>query len=243
MMKELTERQIEKYFHSTFLKEIGIEGQKKLLNAKVLIVGAGGLGSNSVLSLAALGIGNITIIDDDRVSLSNLARQVLFDECDVGRYKVDVIKDKLEKKNSDVSITIIKERLDESNASRIINGHDIVLDCTDNFETKFLINDICVKLSVPFAIVGVSDFSGQISTCLPHKTKDFKSLFSTLPIDIDKKYKEEDQGVFPLAVSVIANIASMEVCKYILNIGELLLNKMLVVNTLTNSFKLFKFPE
>lgn len=242
-MFELSDKQKEKYFHSTFLKEIGVEGQKKLLNAKVLIVGAGGLGSSSVLSLSSLGIGNITIIDDDKVSLSNLPRQLLFDECDIGRFKIDVIKEKLEKKNSDVSITAVKERLSESNASKILKGHDIVLDCTDNFETKFLIDDICRSLGIPFVIAGVSDFIGQVSTCLPNKTKDFKSLFSFLPVNIEKKYKDEDQRVFPLAVIIVANIAAMEVCKYILGIGELLLNKMLVVNTLTNSYKVYKFPE
>ena len=234
---------LNKYYHTTFLKEIGIEGQKKLLSSKVLVIGAGGLAASSLLYLTCMGVGHINIIDDDKVDINNLPRQIVFDEEDVGKYKVDVLKEKLEKKNKDVHINSFKMRLDVSNASKTISNYDIVLDFTDNFETKFLVNDICVAKNIPFVMSGVSDYQGQVMTCIPNKSKDFKSLFSELPINIDEKYKKEDQGVFPLSIGVISDIASSEAIKYLLNIGELLLNKMVVINLLTNKYQIIELPD
>ena len=237
----LTKKQQEQYFHTTFLKEIGEEGQLKLLRSKVAVVGCGGLASSALIYLTSIGVGNITIIDNDVVSLSNLPRQNLFTYDQCGELKVLAAKERLEKINPDVTINMINQRLNESNASKLLSGHDIVLDCTDNFETKFLINDTCLKLNIPFVIAGVRDYQGQVSTCIPNKTKDFKSLFSTLPINIDEKIKKEDQGVFPMSVGVIADIAAAEVVKYLLNIGELLIDKMLVINLLNNHYQIIKF--
>ena len=234
---------LNKYYHTTFLKEIGIEGQEKLLSSKVLVIGAGGLAASSMLYLTSMGVGHIDIIDDDKIDINNLPRQIIFDEEDVGKYKVDVLKEKLEKKNKDVHINSFKMRLDVSNASKTISNYDIVLDFTDNFETKFLVNDICVVKNIPFVMSGVSDYQGQVMTCIPNKSKDFKSLFSELPINIDEKYREEDQGVFPLSIGVISDIASSEAIKYLLNIGELLLNKMVVINLLTNKYQIIELPD
>ena len=237
----LTQKQQEQYFHTTFLKEIGEEGQLKLLRSKVAVVGCGGLASSALIYLTSIGVGNITIIDNDFVSLSNLPRQNLFTYDQCGELKVLAAKERLEKINPDVTINMINQRLDELNASKLLSGHDIVLDCTDNFETKFLINDTCLKLNIPFVIAGVRDYQGQVSTCIPNKTKDFKSLFSVLPVNIDDKYKKIDQGVFPMSVGVIADIAASEVAKYLLNIGELLIDKMLVINLLNNHYQIIKF--
>ena len=234
---------LDKYFHTTFLKEIGIEGQKKLLNSHILVIGGGGLAASSLLYLVSIGIGHIDIVDDDKIEYNNLPRQIIFDEEDVGKYKVDVLKEKLEKKNKDVNINVIKSRLDDSNASKIILNHDIVLEFTDNFETKFLVNDTCLKLNIPFVIAGVSDYQGQVLTCIPNKTKDFKSLFSELPVNIDEKYKEEDQGVFPPSIGVISDIATSEAIKYLLNIGDLLTNKLLVVNLLANKYHIVEIID
>lgn len=237
----LTKKQQEQYFHTTFLEEIGEEGQLKLLRSKVAVVGCGGLASSALLYLGSIGVGNITIIDDDVVSLSNLPRQNLFTYDQCGELKVLAAKERLEKINPDVTINVINQRLDESNASKFLSCHDIVLDCTDNFETKFLINDTCLKLNIPFVIAGVRDYQGQVLTCIPNKTKDFKFLFSVLPVNIDDKYKKIDQGVFPMSVGVIADIAASEVIKYLLNIGELLTDKMLVINLLNNHYQIIKF--
>ncbi len=237
MINKLSKEQIERYYCSTFLSNIGEQGQLKLLNARVLVVGAGGLGSHALPLLASSGVGFIGIVDNDVVSLDNLPRQSTYEYKDVNKSKVISIKRKLKRLNPDVDIKIYNLYLNNKNAKRIIKNYDIVLDCTDNFESKFLINDTCLKLNIPFVISGVSDYQGQVMTCLPHKTKDFKSLFSELPINIDQKYKDEDQGVFPPAVAVISNIAVNEVMKYILGIGSLLTDTLLIVDTINNHFK------
>ena len=239
----LTKEQKDHYWNTTFLKEIKEEGQEKLLSSHVLVIGCGGLAASALLYLTSMGVGHITIVDNDIISVSNLPRQILFTYDDIGLSKVDTAKKRLEKMNPDVEIKTIKERINEINVESIIKGHDIVLECTDNFETKFLINDTCMSLNIPFVIAGVSDYQGQICTCIPNISKDFKSLFSTLPINIDDKYKEEDQGVFPLSVGIVSNIADSEVVKYLLNIDNLLLNKMLVVNLKNNDFKIIEFPK
>ena len=238
-MEKLTNEQLEKYYNSISLKEIKEEGQLKLLNSSVLVVGAGGLGSASLLQLASMGIGHIGVIDNDVVKLKNLPRQIIYQYDDANKSKVLTVKKRLKKINPDVEVKAYNYLLDTQNARRIIKKYDIVLDCTDNFETKFLINDICVKLKKPFVTAGVSDFKGQIMTVIPPKTRDFKSLFSELPINIEEKYKDDD-GVFPFAVSIISLIASNEVAKYLLDIGELLTNQMLVVDTLAPEFKKYK---
>lgn len=238
-MSKLTNEQLNRYERTILLDEIGEKGQSILLNSKVAIVGVGGLASSSIIYLASTGIGELTLIDDDVVSLNNLPRQVLFDYQDIGKSKVEAAKEKIKRLNPDVKVNVYKERLNVSNASKLLKGHDIVLDCTDNFDTKFLINDICLKLNIPFVTAGISDYQGQVCTTIPNKSKDFKSLFSILP----KADKGEVIGVFPLSVGVIGDIASAEVVKYIVNIGELLTNKLLVVNLLTNHYQIIKFPK
>lgn len=238
-MSKLTNEQLNRYERTILLNEIGEKGQSILLNSKVAIVGVGGLASSSIIYLTSTGIGELTLIDDDVVSLNNLPRQVLFDYQDIGKSKVEAAKDKIKRLNPDVKVNVYKERLNVSNASKLLKGHDIVLDCTDNFDTKFLINDICLKLNIPFVTAGISDYQGQVCTTIPNKSKDFKSLFSILP----QADKGEVIGVFPLSVGVIGDIASAEVVKCLLNIGELLTNKLLVVNLLTNHYQIIKFPE
>ena len=239
----LDKKQKDHYWNTTFLEEIKEEGQEKLLSSHVLIIGCGGLAASALIYLTSMGIGHITIIDNDIVNISNLPRQILFNYEDIGNKKVDIAKKRLEAMNPDVKVTVIDKRIDEDNVKDIIKGHDVVLECTDNFETKFLINDACMSLNIPFVIAGVSDYQGQICTCIPNKSKDFKSLFSTLPINIDEEYKKLDQGVYPLSIGVVSDISASEVIKYLLNIGDLLLNKMLIINLKNNDFKTINFPN
>lgn len=227
---------LEKYYCSIKLDEIGVEGQNRLLSARVLVVGAGGLASSSLLYLSSSGVGHIGIVDDDVVSLNNLPRQVLYSEKDIGNKKVEVTKKKLEALNPDICIGIYPIRLNKDNAEEIISNYDIVLDCVDNFETKFLINDICVKLQKPFVTAGVSDYKGQIMTYVPGISKDFKYIFDELPININPKDFDDD-GVFPTAVGMISIIQANEVLKYLLGFKNLLINKMLVVDTLEMNIK------
>ena len=228
----LNQEQLDKYYCSISLKEIGLEGQEKLLNSKVLVVGAGGLASSALMYLASSGVGYIGIIDDDIISLDNLPRQVLYNSSDVGKKKVSVAKKRLKALNPDVNVKVFDERLTKDNAKRILKKFDIIIDCVDNFETKFLINDTCVSLHKPFVTGGVSDYQGQVMTYIPDVSKDFKSLFSELPINI-KPEDMDDAGVFPPAVGIIGNILASEALKYLLDIGELLTNRLLVINTMT----------
>lgn len=232
-----------RYAHTIALKEIGVSGQEKLKNSKVAVIGAGGLASSALLLLSSMGVGSITIIDNDVVSLTNLPRQILYSDSDIGNSKVEVAKKKLELLNPNVHICALNERLEASNAIELLKGHDVILDCTDNFETKFLIDDTCKELNIPFVIAGVSDYQGQVCTCIPMKSQDFKSLFSTLPINIEEKYKLDDFGVYPIAVNTISNIAANEVVKLLVGFGDLLLDQMLVYNLKTNHFNIIKFPQ
>lgn len=235
-MDKLTKEQLDRYQRTMTLEEVGESGQLKLLNSSVLVVGAGGLGSTALLSLSALGIGHIGIVDYDTINTSNLPRQILYGYSDIGKGKAITAKRILKKKNPDIEVKIYPYKLDEKNAKRIIKKYDIVLDCTDNFETKFLINDTCNKLKVPYVIAGVMDYRGQIMTVIPGQTKDFKSLFSILP----KYDPNDDKSVYPLAVTILSSIATSEVVKYLIGIGELITNSLLVVDTLKTSFKIYK---
>ena len=234
-MEKLNQEQLDRYQYTIGLEDIKEEGQLKLLNSSVLVVGAGGLGSAALLALGSIGVGHIGIVDNDVISATNLPRQIIYGIKDVGKGKAITAKKVLKKKNPDIDVKVYPYRLDEKNARRIIKKYDIVLDCTDNFESKFLINDTCVKLKVPFVVAGVMDYKGQIMTVVPGSA-DFKSLFDELP----KYNPDDDKSVYPLAVSIISNIASSEVIKYLLGLGELLTNCLLVVDTLKTSFKKIK---
>ena len=234
-MEKLTKEQLDRYQYTIGLEDIKEEGQLKLLNSSVLVVGAGGLGSAALLALGSIGVGHIGIVDNDVISATNLPRQIIYGIKDVGKGKAITAKKVLKKKNPDIDVKVYPYRLDEKNARRIIKKYDIVLDCTDNFESKFLINDTCVKLKKPFVTAGVMDYKGQIMTVVPGSA-DFKSLFDELP----KYNRDDDKSVYPLAVSIISNIAASEVVKCLLNLGELLINSLLVVDTLKTSFKKIK---
>ena len=231
---------LDKYYHTIALKEIGEEGQRRLLNSKVLVIGAGGLASSVLLYLASSGVGEIGVMDDDKVSLSNLPRQVLFTEKDINRYKVDVVKERLEALNCDIRVNAYNQRLNDSNGA-IIKDYDLILDCVDNFESKFIINDYCLLYKKPFITAGVSDYKGQVLTYIPGLSKrDFKSLFSEFPINIPEEYKKGDEGVFPTAVGLIGNIQASEALKYLLGFSDLLVDQMLVVDTLKWNIKKIK---
>jgi molybdopterin/thiamine biosynthesis adenylyltransferase/rhodanese-related sulfurtransferase len=164
---KLTVHQLNRYSRTMLLEEIGEQGQLKLLNAKVLIVGAGGLGSPAALYLAATGVGNIGVIDFDHVDLSNLNRQIIHGTDDVDRYKVDSAKAAIERLNPDVNVITFTDRLTPHNALNIIGGFDIVMDATDNLGTKFLLNDACWFANKPYVFGGAVGFSGQAALFWP----------------------------------------------------------------------------
>ena len=163
----LTDKQIERYSRHIILKEIGVKGQKKLLNAKVLIIGAGGLGSPAALYLAAAGVGTIGIADADVVDLSNLQRQVIHTTANIGKAKVESAKEAMEAINPDVKVNVYQTFVDSTNIRELIREYDFILDGTDNFPAKFLVNDACVMEKKPFSHAGIIRFKGQLMTYVP----------------------------------------------------------------------------
>ncbi len=223
--------QSERYDRNILIPEIGFEGQKKLANSKVLVCGAGGLGSTVLLNLASLGIGHIGIIDNDIVELSNLNRQYIHSPLYLGKDKVESAKCRIEEFNKDIQIKTFKTRLNAENYKNIVDGYNFIVDCFDSFESKFLLNDIALDMKIPLVHGGVTGFCGQVMTIIP---KESACLRCILPQD-EQEYMVK--GIVSPTVSTIASIESMEVLKLILNIGEPLINKILVFDGLQMKFK------
>ena len=178
---EFTEEQINRYSRHILLPEVGGKGQKKLAKAKILIVGAGGLGSPAALYLAAAGVGTIGLIDSDVVDLTNLQRQILHHTSDVGRPKVVSGMEKIQALNPDVSVSMYEERLTAGNALKIFGDYDVVLDGVDNFTAKFLINDACFFADKPLVHGGILRFDGRVTTITPKKSACYRCVFKTPP--------------------------------------------------------------
>ncbi|MCF6335360.1 MAG: HesA/MoeB/ThiF family protein, partial [Spirochaetales bacterium] len=180
-MRNYTQEQLERYSRHILLKDVGVEGQDKLLDGKVLIIGAGGLGSPAALYLAAAGVGTIGIVDGDRVDLSNLQRQIAHYTKDVGEWKTESASEKMVAINPDIKVIQYNQYLDASNIRGIIREYDFIIDGTDNFATKFLINDACVFENIPFSHGGILRFDGQTMTIDPNKTACYRCVFNAPP--------------------------------------------------------------
>ncbi len=232
---QLSEKQKARYFHHIILKDIGAEGQRKLNAASVLVVGAGGLGSPAALYLAAAGVGKIGVVDSDVVEESNLQRQILHTEADLGRKKVESARDAIYALNSSAEVEAIGERLTKENAAKIISGYDFVIDACDNFPSKFLINDVAVSLGKAFSHAGVVGFKGQTFTyaaghmCL-------RCLFPDLP-ENGMIANCRGSGTLGAAVGIVGAIQAAEAVKYILGCGSLLLDRLLVIDALSMNFR------
>jgi adenylyltransferase/sulfurtransferase len=238
----LTEEQIERYSRQIILPNVGGKGQKKLLNAKVLIVGAGGLGSPAALYLASAGIGKIGIVDSDEVELNNLQRQILHSTKDVGRKKVDSARDRLKAINQDVEISPYNIRLTSENILEIIKDYDIIVDGSDNFPTRYLVNDACVLSKKPLSHGGIFRFDGQAITILPGESPCYRCLFPEPPPS-GLVPSCQEAGILGAVAGVIGTIQANEVLKYILGIGALLVGKLLVFNALDSFFRQVKVPR
>jgi len=234
----LAEEQLERYSRNLILKEVGTSGQMKLLEAKVLIIGTGGLGSPAALYLAAAGIGTIGLVDPDVVELSNLQRQIIHSNQDLGRPKVISGKETLNNLNSDVEVVTYQEWVSSANLTDIVKDrdYDFVIDGTDNFPAKFLINDTCVVLKKPFSHAGVRQLYGQTMTYVPGKGPCYRCVFSNPPQDKTSSASEE-KGVLGVIPGVMGCIQATEAIKYLLGIGELLTGKLLVYDALAMEFR------
>lgn len=234
-MIELTEEQIERYSRHILLQEVGAEGQEKLLNAKVLIIGAGGLGAPAALYLAAAGVGNIGIVDADKVDLSNLQRQIIHFTKDVGFPKVESAKEKMLAINPDIKVTAYQEYLYSSNAKEIIEPWDFIIDGTDNFPVKFLINDACVMLDKPFSHGGILRFQGQTFTHVPGSAC-YRCFFKEPP-PAGAVPTCSQAGVLGAIAGMLGTIQAAEALKYILGIGRLLTDRLLTFDAKTMDFR------
>jgi len=231
-----TEDQIIRYSRHIILPEVGGEGQKKINEAKVLIIGTGGLGSPAAFYLAAAGVGTLGIIDDDVVDLSNLQRQILHSTKDIGRPKVDSAKKKLVELNPDCNVVAYRERLMAHNIMEIIRDYDVVVDGTDNFATRFVTNDACVITNKPFVHGGILRFTGQALTILPGEGPCFRCIFREPPPQGSVPTCSQ-AGVLGVLAGTIGLIQATEVLKYLLGQGDLLVGRLLMYEALPMKFR------
>lgn len=232
----LTEDQIQRYSRHIMLKEVGGKGQKKLLESKVLIIGAGGLGSPIALYLAAAGVGTIGIADADVVDVTNLQRQVIHFTPDVDRPKVESAAEKMRAINPDVTVNTYKEWVSAANIAGLIAGYDFVIDGTDNFAAKFLINDACVMAGKPYSHGGILQFDGQTITVLPGESACYRCIFPEPPPK-DAIPTCSRAGVIGVLPGVLGTLQATEAIKFLLNKGELLTNRLLTYNALRMRFR------
>jgi len=238
----LTDEQIDRYSRQIILPNVGGKGQEKLLNAKVLIIGAGGLGSPCTLYLASAGIGKIGIVDSDKVELNNLQRQILHSTEDVGRPKVDSARDRLNGINQDVEIIPYNLRLTSENILDIIKDYDIIVDGSDNFPTRYLVNDACIISNKPLSHGGIFRFDGQAITILPRESACYRCLFPEPPSP-GLVPSCQEAGILGAVAGIIGTIQANEVLKYVLEIGNLLTGKLLVFNALDSNFRQVRVPK
>ena len=227
-----SKQQLERYARHFVLPEIGVAGQRRLLEAKVLVIGAGALGSPALLYLAAAGVGTLGIADYDRVELSNLQRQIIHRADGVGQPKVRSAQRTIQELNPDVTVIPHPYRLTVDNIRDVILDYDFILDCTDGFETKFLINDACVLENKPYVHSGVVRFGGQIMTYIPGRGPCLRCLLEKVP---EGGQTCSQAGVLGAATGVMGSLQAAEAVKYILNIGEPLAGRMLLFDLLDMS--------
>ena len=237
-----TNEQLERYSRHIILKEVGVKGQKKLLDAKVLIIGAGGLGAPAAMYLASAGVGTIGIADADVVDLSNLQRQVIHATEDIGKPKVISAKETMEKINPDVKVNMYQEFISSYNIMDIIADYDFIIDGTDNFPAKFLINDACVMAKKPFSHAGIIRFQGQLTTYVPGQGPCYRCIFKDPPPK-DAVPTCKQAGVIGAMAGVIGSLQAMEAVKYIIGKGDLLCGYLLTYDALKMEFRKIKLPR
>ena len=232
----LSEAQIERYSRQILLTEIGGKGQQKLAQAKVFLVGAGGLGSPAAFYLAAAGVGTLAICDADAVEVHNLQRQILHRTEDIGRPKVESAKRTLEAINPDVRVVPVAHRLTSKNALATLRDYDVIIDGSDNFPTRYLVNDACVFLQKPLVHGGIFRFDGQAFTILPGQGPCYRCLFAEPPPPGAVPSCQE-AGILGAVAGIIGMIQANEALKLILGKGELLIGRLLVFDALGSRFR------
>lgn len=234
----LRDDQIDRYSRHIILQDVGGKGQEKILASKVLIIGTGGLGAPAALYLAAAGVGTLGLIDGDRVDLSNLQRQVIHFTPDVGKPKVESAREKINAINPDVNVITYQDVVHSGNIIDLISQYDFILDGTDNFSAKFLINDACVMAKKPFSHGGILRFDGQALTYVPGNAC-YRCIFITPPPK-NAVPTCSQAGVLGAIAGILGTIQATEALKYITGVGDLLTNRLLVFDAKKMNFRTVK---
>ena len=242
MKNDLNKSQIERFSRQLVLKNIGAKGQKKILSSKVLIVGVGGLGCPAAENLVRAGVGTVGLIDNDVVNLSNIHRQSLFSSKDIKKQKVNVAAKKLKEINPLTKIETYKLRLNEKNIKNIIKDYELIIDGSDNFKTKFLINDYCIKLKKKLVTGAISKFDGHVFTFdfKDKKTVSLKNFYQEKEIS-DDIFNCEFDGVLGTTATIVGATQANEALKLLMEIGKNLKNQILIIDLLNLSFRKVKF--
>ena len=241
-MFNFSNEQIERYSRHIILKEVGGMGQTKLLNSKVLLVGAGGLGSPVGVYLAAAGVGTLGIIDDDVVDLSNLQRQILHGTSDIGVPKTKSAEATIAEMNPDVKVIAYNERITSENAFQILEQYDLIVDGCDNLPTRYLLNDACVMLGKPIVHGSIFQFEGQVTILYPGKGPCYRCLYPEPP-PAGMVPSCQEAGVFGVLPGIIGTIQAVEAIKILLDIGEPLIGTLLLFDALTMDFNRLKLRQ
>ena len=238
----LSQEELERYSRHIILKGVGLSGQKKLLQGKVLVIGAGGLGAPVLMYLAASGVGTLGIMDDDVVDRSNLQRQIIHGTADIGRSKVRSAAVRVKDINPHVETVLYEERAEAENLMEILSKYDFIIDAVDSFASKFLINDACVLAKKPFCHGGIREFQGQVMTYVPGCGPCYRCIFEEIPADgqIDSCSQAGVLGTMP---GIIGSLQALEAQKYLLGTGDLLTGAMLVFDGLSMEFRKVKFSK
>jgi adenylyltransferase/sulfurtransferase len=235
-MIEFTDEQIERYSRHIILPEVGGAGQQKMLEARIILLGAGGLGSPAAYYLAAAGIGNLGIVDFDQVDLSNLQRQIIHSTERIGMLKTESAKKTIQALNPDVNVTLYNEKIDSSNILSIIKDYDYVVDGSDNFPTRYLVNDACVMENKTLIHGSIYRFEGQVTVFKPNSGPCYRCLYPEPPPPGMSPNCQEG-GVLGVLAGIVGNLQVVEVLKLILGIGEPLVGKLLIYDALKTEFR------
>ena len=240
---ELSKEEISRYSRHLLIPDVGLDGQQRLKSSKVLVIGAGGLGSPALLYLAAAGVGTLGIIDFDVVDESNLQRQVIHGQSDVGRLKAESARDSIAEINRFVNVVIHNERLEASNAIEIISAYDLVVDGTDNFATRYLVNDACVLAGKPYVWGSIFRFEGQASVFWEHAPAgaglNYRDLYPAPP-PVEMAPSCAEGGVLGILCASIGSIMATEAVKLITGIGDSLLGRLVVYDALDMNYRFIK---
>lgn len=238
----LSKAEFARYSRHIILPEMGLAGQLKLKQSKVIIIGAGGLGVPVLLYLAAAGVGRLGIVDYDDIEYSNLQRQVIYKTQEVGKSKAEKARDFIQDQNPQVKVQVYKEWINSGNALAILEGYDLIIDGTDNFPTRYLLNDAAVLMGIPYIYGSIYRFEGQVSVFNYKEGPNYRDLFPDPPSP-ELVPNCSEGGVLGVLPGIVGSIQALEAIKVVTGIGDVLSGKLLTIDTLSNQYRTFKFKK